>query len=238
DEPDVRQPQQAGGGAEAPEEDRLQPGGLDQPGGEDVVGPQAADDARPGQELAQTACGHGVCLCGVQGSGGWSLEGYNPTRLPADEVLLSPLAASAGRPLPRGSGAPQCLSPSGDSPSSGQRSSPCRSSPRRPGTWRTTPCRKGRRSASASAARSSGAAPTWPWCRPASPPSSPRPSPAASGGTTSPPAGRWTRMAWSGRGGSSCRPTGSGRPSPGPAAWRWLTSPPTSSSWTSSCRSS
>src|SRR5262249_6580142 len=57
DQADVGQAEQAGGRAEAADEDGLQPGGLDEAGREDVVGPEAADDAGGVEQLAQAAGG-------------------------------------------------------------------------------------------------------------------------------------------------------------------------------------
>ncbi len=52
-ESDVRQAQQAAGDAESPRQDELDPGQLDQPGAEDVIRSQTANDPGLGQQFSQ-----------------------------------------------------------------------------------------------------------------------------------------------------------------------------------------
>src|SRR5262249_42764805 len=60
---DIRQPEQAGRGAETAEKDRLQAGRLDQSGRENVVRSQAADDAGSAQQVPQSLRGGHLEWC-------------------------------------------------------------------------------------------------------------------------------------------------------------------------------
>src|SRR5206468_2693790 len=91
DQADVRQPEQAGGGAEATEEDRLQAGRLDQPSGEDVVSAEAADDARLTQELSQS-------LSGTHGNVDPPEEKLQASRCPANGWMVAQRQLADKRP--------------------------------------------------------------------------------------------------------------------------------------------